>query len=243
MTLGHQEATFLRRLRTRLPRMRWAVRKLIDRNPPKGDVYYGDMAALYDEERQASRRWHREQAAVAAYLEQLPAGLDVLDVPLGTGRFLPLYFARGHRVTGFDASDEMLAVARRRAGARSAELTLEQGDATRLPYPDAAFGLVVSTRFLRHVLPFDQARRALAEMARVSNAHAIIEMGCTDRASSWPEAGKPIRDRINHGDLLKLFSEAGFDMVGETPTTGRYLRFGRGRRRLVFLLRKRGGSG
>lgn len=243
MDHGSDNASLGRNLRSRLPRMRWALRKLVGRNPPKGDVYYGDMAALYDEERARAHRWHREQAAVEAYLLGLPEGLRVLDVPVGTGRFLAAYAGRGHNVTGLDASDEMLSVARRRGAENGMRLTLVKGDATQLPYDDGAFELVVSTRFLRHVLPFEQAKRALAEMARVCAGHAIIEMGSAGRATRWPDPGKPIRDRISHDDLSALFADAGFEVLDFTPTTRNYIRFGRGRRRAVYLLRRAAATG
>jgi len=243
MDHGSDNASLGRNLRSRLPRLRWALRKLIGRNPPKGDVYYGDMAALYDEERARSKRWHREQTAVETCLRGLPEALRVLDVPVGTGRFLAAYAARGHDVTGLDASEEMLSVARQRGAENGTRLRLVKGDATQLPYDDGAFELVVSTRFLRHVLPFEQAKRALAEMARVCSGHAIIEMGSRSRATRWPSAGKPIRDAISHDDLTALFVGAGFEVLDFTPTTRNYIRFGRGRRRAVYLLRRAGGDG
>ena len=233
--------SLLQTLKLRFPRLRWALRKVFGGNPPKGDIYYGDMAALYDAERTDSKRWRREQAAVEAFLDRLPRDLSVLDVPVGTGRYLPLYQARGHRATGFDASHEMLAETRKRAEALGVELPLDQGDATKLPYDDGQFDLVVSTRFLRHVLPFELARVSLAEMARVTRGHAIIEMGLSTRETVWPAEGKPMRDGLNLRDLTAMFQNAGFEVVDEITTNKQGKRARReGRRRAVFLLRKRG---
>ena len=60
-------------------------------------------------------------------------GMDVLDVGCGTGIQLASYQEAGCRVSGIDASQAMLNVARRRLGERA---DLQLGDAARMPYPD-----------------------------------------------------------------------------------------------------------
>lgn len=141
----------------KLPRLRWKLRKLLLGTPPKGNVYYGDMVKLYDEERQLRTRWHKEQEAVQEFLHTLPKGMRVLDMPVGTGRFLDLLKIHDHTVTGFDASGEMLDATRKRAESLGMTIELHKGDATKLPYGDKGFDLVISTRFLRHVLPYEEA--------------------------------------------------------------------------------------
>jgi SAM-dependent methyltransferase len=77
-----------------------------------------------------------EQSAVAPIL-QAAAPTRALDVGTGTGRNVPLLAAAGARfVVGVDLSMAMLA---RGAGRRVC------GDATRLPFADAAFDLVCSS--------------------------------------------------------------------------------------------------
>lgn len=214
-------------------RLRWQVRKLLFRSPPKGDVYYGEMAEAYDAERERSRRWHREQAAVRDFLARLPKGLKVLDVPIGTGRFVDYYLECDHKVWGLDSSAEMLKAAQLRVGADFEKLEVTVGDATALPYADAAFDLVVSTRFLRHVLPFGLAKKSLAEMARVTSRFAIIELGLSSIPTRWPNVNKPMRDRIALPDMVKLLEDHGFRIDAEAVTRRRL--FGR---RSVFLLSK-----
>ena len=231
---GNSTNGFLGRLRVQLPRLAWNLRKVLRLSPPKGDVYYGDAAALYDAERAQTGRWQREQAAVSGFLDRLPQGLSVLDVPLGTGRFIDFYRARGHAVTGLDASDEMMAVAAQRAG--DFPLTTVRGSATDLPWPDGAFDLVVSTRFLRHILPYGLARQALAEMARVCRSHAIIELGLRQGQGRSVADHKPMRDNLSREQVIDLLAQSGFDVVDEVTTTRRFP----GKLRIVFLLRKRG---
>jgi demethylmenaquinone methyltransferase/2-methoxy-6-polyprenyl-1,4-benzoquinol methylase len=108
-------------------------------------------------------RWHR-------YLvSRLAVGPDdhVLDVCTGTGAVAErIVLDRRCRVTGLDQSADMLAAARGRL-ARAGVLqrvTLVQGEAERLPFPDAAFDAVAVTYLLRYV---DDPPAVLRELVRV----------------------------------------------------------------------------
>lgn len=94
------------------------------------------------------------------------AGDRVLDVACGPG-FLAMAFARQcARVTGFDATDAFLELARAEAERRKlGNVHFEHGDATRLPYADASFDVVACRAAFHH---FPQPERVLAEMKRVS---------------------------------------------------------------------------
>jgi len=87
----------------------------------------------------------------------------VLEVAVGTGRSLPFYTA-ATSLTAVDLSPEMLAVARRRAEARMLPVELLEGDATALPFDDAAYDTVVCALSLCTI---PDASAAVAEMARV----------------------------------------------------------------------------
>jgi len=225
--------TLLERIKVRWPRIRWVLRQITHLSPAKGDVYYGNTAEFYEAERSKTGRWKAEQRTVERYLGILPDGLKQLDVPEGTGRFLVLYKAHGHSVTGLDSSVDMIGFARRRAGEEGYEFI--QGSATSLPFPDGTFDLVVSTRFLRHILTYRDARRALAEMARVTRGHAIIELGGNDLFSVPLREGKPMRDRMKLEDVRSMLAANGFEIVEETVTHRRRPRL----RRCTFLLRRR----
>jgi demethylmenaquinone methyltransferase/2-methoxy-6-polyprenyl-1,4-benzoquinol methylase len=86
----------------------------------------------------------------------------ILDVATGTGAVARELRARnGCVVVGLDQSPEMLAEARRRLG-ESVELL--EGEADRLPFPDATFDGLTFTYLLRYV---EDPPRTLAELARV----------------------------------------------------------------------------
>jgi len=87
----------------------------------------------------------------------------ILEIAIGTGRNLPHYPA-GARLTGFDISPRMLAIADERARALGLEIELALGDAQHLSYEDASFDTVVCTLALCSI-PDDRA--AIAEVFRV----------------------------------------------------------------------------
>lgn len=97
-------------------------------NAVSSRTYRGAKARNYERNRTGQRRWRLETEAVADWLPR--RGGTVLDVPCGTGRFLPLYADFGLHVTGVDISEEMLAVARNKltnlSAAQRRRIHLEQ---------------------------------------------------------------------------------------------------------------------
>src|SRR6201984_1137688 len=81
---------------------------------------------------------------------------DVLEVAVGTGLNFPTYPPHV-RLTGIDISEEMLAIARARAGELGREVELRQGDAHALPLADATFDTVVCTFGLCAIPDIDAA--------------------------------------------------------------------------------------
>ena len=142
--------------------------------------YTGETARLYVDRRATTRKWRREHAILVSILERLPKGISILDVPVGTGRFLQDYMARGHKVVGVDISRDMLEQAERSAQGAEAQITLLQGDAENLLLPDASVECVVCFRFLNRV-PFAVARNAIAEFSRVTRDRLILEIKVSER--------------------------------------------------------------
>jgi ubiquinone/menaquinone biosynthesis C-methylase UbiE len=88
---------------------------------------------------------------------------DVLEVAVGTGLNLPFY-PPGVTLSGLDLSPAMLAVARDRALELRRDITLREGNAEALPFPDATFDTAVCTLGLCSI-PDDRA--AITEIYRV----------------------------------------------------------------------------
>jgi ubiquinone/menaquinone biosynthesis C-methylase UbiE len=96
----------------------------------------------------------------------------VLDVGTGTGRAALLFARGGANVTGLDASDEMLAIARQRAAAEGLGVTFRLGDAHDLEFADRSFDVAVSLRVLMHTPKW---RRCIAELCRVASRLVIVD--------------------------------------------------------------------
>lgn len=96
----------------------------------------------------------------------------VLDVGAGTGRAALLLARAGAVVTALDASEQMLAVARRRASDERARVTFALGDAHALDFPDRAFDAAVSLRVLMHA---PEWRVCLAELCRVADRLVVFD--------------------------------------------------------------------
>jgi demethylmenaquinone methyltransferase/2-methoxy-6-polyprenyl-1,4-benzoquinol methylase len=109
-------------------------------------------------------RWRRAMVATV----KAKAGERVLDVATGTGLVARQLVRRyGCQVVGLDQSPQMLARAQARVDsdtqlARS--VSLRQGEAEQLPFPDAEFDHLTFTYLLRYV---EDPGATMAELARV----------------------------------------------------------------------------
>lgn len=142
---------------------------------PKGNTYFGRIAADYEQERKGTEFWLNEQRVLSLFLKRLPKSLRILDVPIGTGRWIEDFRRRDHVVFGIDSSSDMLQIARGAAGL-GFNGTLIQGNALQLNFPDSSFDLVVSFRFVFSIVSFEDSLRAIAEIARVCSGYAIVEL-------------------------------------------------------------------
>lgn len=92
------------------------------------------------------------------------SGLQILDLGCGPGFFSCILSEMGHRVTGVDYSEGMLACARANAHKLGADPVFRQMDINFLDFPDACFDAVVS----RNVTwTLEHPREVYREMLRV----------------------------------------------------------------------------
>jgi ubiquinone/menaquinone biosynthesis C-methylase UbiE len=134
-----------------------------------------EKAAAYRVSRTPARfkRYEREESIVGKWLGGLPSGAVVLDLPCGTGRFIPLLNARGFRYVGGDFSRAMIEEARKTA-ADKPTIGFVNADLEFIPFRDKAVDCVIIWRFMHHV-DKDSVRQAmLREAARVTRKRVIL---------------------------------------------------------------------
>jgi len=129
-----------------------------------------------------------QEEVVADFLGPVE-GRAILDVGTGTGRAALSLARRGARVTGVDASAEMLRVARARAAASGLPLTFDVGDAHRLRFSDRSFAAAVSLRVLMHTPDW---RVCLRELCRVTDDRVVFDYPAACSAAVLHAAGRRI---------------------------------------------------
>ena len=109
-------------------------------------------------------RWSRLVSKTFLDWLDVPNALRWLDVGCGNGAFTEELIARcaPDTVTAIDPSDDQLAYARTRLGAKTANFQV--GDAQKLPFPDGSFDVAIMALVISFVPDPD---KAAAEMARV----------------------------------------------------------------------------
>lgn len=146
------------------------------------DAYSGDKARQYELRRAKNPKWQFEQDALSNIL----AGLDgqvttVLDVPVGTGRFLKTYRTkiRKARVHCLDYSDDMLRVASKKTGFFSKKrYRFQKHDIISSP-PQVAADLSVCFRFL-NLVDWQNASRAIQNILSATHTYAVFSIRLVD---------------------------------------------------------------
>ena len=111
----------------------------------------------------------------------------IIDVGTGTGRAARLLARQGADVTAIDASDEMLAVARRRAADDHLNIKFARGDAHAIEFPDRAFDVAVCLRVLMHAPDW---RQCLSELCRVTERLVIFDYPSATSAAILESAAR-----------------------------------------------------
>jgi len=140
-----------------------------------GQGYLGAAATTYDDERAKLKKWASEQRIVEDLLATLPVGSSVVDIPVGTGRFIDAYH-RLHLVpTGMDISPDMIAIAARKAQKLGLTMPLQIADIRSIDATDGAFDTVVCICFLNWV-DIHGVRAAFRELVRVARHSLIVSI-------------------------------------------------------------------
>jgi demethylmenaquinone methyltransferase / 2-methoxy-6-polyprenyl-1,4-benzoquinol methylase len=101
----------------------------------------------------------------------------VLDLCCGTGDVALEFARRKAEVVGLDFSAPMLAVAQTRALAAHALVHWINGDALRLPFPDAQFDVVTVSYGLRNLAGVEQGLQQMLRVAKPGGRLLVLDFG------------------------------------------------------------------
>lgn len=184
------------------------------------------MAAAYSADNE-NNAWNAlyERPAILALAGDV-AGLQVLDAGCGSGAHAAELIERGAKVSGFDLSQSLLAIARQRLGN---DVPLVQADlSAALPYGSGQFDMVFSALALHYIqdwtVPLEEFARVLKPGGRLvfSTHHPFMDHSLASGDNyfatyafeeTWDRGGRQILMRFWHRPLsamIHAIKEAGF---------------------------------
>ena len=149
------------------------------------------VAQDYEKVREIELHWQQEDEFVKGYFQGRQIE-NLLDLPVGTGRFIP-HFAGVRHLIGVDISEEMLSEARKKVPLRPASTTtqLERGDVFALRFNTGQFDTAIVCR-LFHLLPPDLLPKAIKELCRVTSREIVVQTYPPLPVNPWRVWGKRI---------------------------------------------------
>ena len=119
------------------------------------------------------RHWRHH---AGSQLSVFSSHLSVLDVACGTGDMMVELTKYGYTVTGVDLSEQMLAVARRKAASARFQLA----DAEALPFAAASFDAVTCAFGVRNFVHLEQGLKEMVRVLKPGGRMAILELATPD---------------------------------------------------------------
>lgn len=110
------------------------------------------------------------------------AGLRILDVGCGDGELAVQLWKRGAKVTGIDASPQMIEAACSRAARHGADIVFGVASAQSLPFPQATFDAVVAVTVLCFI---ENGIAVVREMSRVLRPGGRLVIGELGKWNAW----------------------------------------------------------
>lgn len=141
---------------------------------------------------------HYDRPAVLRALGDV-GGTRVLDAACGPGLYAEALLAAGAEVSGFDASEQMVELARQRLGERAEIIVARLGD--RLPYPDGHFDLTVCALAIHYA---DDQPAAFAALHRVLRPGGALVVSTQHPTTDWLRKGGSYFDRVLEQDIWRL---------------------------------------
>jgi ubiquinone/menaquinone biosynthesis C-methylase UbiE len=175
----------------------------------EAQTYFANVAGDWDEIRTGYFTEQMRDAAIAK--AGLPENAVVADIGTGTGFVAAGLAPRAAKVYGFDASAEMLAVARRNL-AKFAHLELHQAPGDAIPLPDATLDGVFANMYLHHAPEPPAAIREMARLLKPGGVLCITDLDTHDH--EWQrEQMADVWLGFERDDLRHWFAEAGLTAI------------------------------
>jgi len=174
-------------------------------------TYFAQVAGQWDEIRAGYFTEHMRSAAIAKveamHSSPLRPEAVVADVGTGTG-FVALGLApKVAKVIGFDASPEMLAVARRNLAAFS-NVEFREAPGDHLPLPDGALDAAFANMYLHHAPAPADAVRELVRVLKRGGVLCLTDLDTHDH--TWQrEQMADLWLGFERDDIRRWFAEAG----------------------------------
>jgi SAM-dependent methyltransferase len=162
-----------------------------------------------------------DQAALDEFCSRIPPGGTVLDAGCGTGRDLRYFNRRGFQAEGFDASAEMVALARTQSGCR-----VWQADLMLLSLPKESYDAIWSHGVLSH-LPAPGCQRATASFFAALKPGGVLFVsiqegeGSTEDRTDDPSGPARTIHRYRSDDFASLLRQSGFRVLAQGKNPAR----------------------
>jgi arsenite methyltransferase len=172
-------------------------------------TYFASVAGQWDEIRSGYFTEHMRDSAIEK--AALPENSVVADIGTGTGFVAAGLASKAAKVYGFDASAEMLEVARRNlAGFGNIELQQAPGDS--IPLPDSSLDGVFANMYLHHAPDPAAAIREMARLLKPGGVLCITDLDTHDH--EWQrEQMADLWLGFERDDLRRWFAEAGLTQI------------------------------
>lgn len=153
----------------------------------------------------------------------IQAGQRVLDLGCGTGTLAVMIkqLVPEAQVTGLDADDEVLSIARSKAEEARLDITWDRGLSYDLPYPDNSFDVVVSSLVTHHLTSADKLRtfKEVYRILRPTRWFHIVDFGRPFNVTTRVQAAiiknfEEVADNVE-GRIVPMLIEAGFESARE----------------------------
>lgn len=160
---------------------------------------YDEMGSGYERHaKDSAYNAHYDRPAVLAALGPV-TGQRVLDAACGPGLYAALLLAAGAEVVGFDASQAMVDLARRRLGQRAQIDLARLGEP--LPYPSETFDSSICALAIHYVA---DRSAAFAELYRVLRASGTLVVSTQHPTTDWLRKGGSYFDTVLETDTWQL---------------------------------------